>query len=85
MSESDKTDLLIGLGLTPNQAKVYQTILKLGNVAVGQIAKSTSVRREDVYKVLPALEKMGLSRKTARQTSYHSGYSCCRCFDVLNT
>jgi sugar-specific transcriptional regulator TrmB len=53
----------MGLGLSPNQAKVYQTILKLGNAAVGQIAKSTSVRREDVYKVLPTLEKMGLVEK----------------------
>ncbi|MGA3060183.1 MAG: helix-turn-helix domain-containing protein [Candidatus Bathyarchaeia archaeon] len=59
----DKTELLMGLGLTPNQAKVYQTILKLGNAPVGQIAKSTSVRREDVYKVLPALAKMGLVEK----------------------
>ena len=53
----------MGLGLSPNQAKVYQTILKLGNVPVGMIAKSSSVRREDVYKVLPALEKMGLIEK----------------------
>jgi len=63
LSELDKTDLLMGLGLSPNQAKVYQTILKLGNVPVGMIAKSSSVRREDVYKVLPALEKMGLVEK----------------------
>ena len=63
MSESDKTDLLMGLGLSPNQAKVYQTILKLGNVPVVLIAKSSSVRREDVYKVLPTLEKMGLIEK----------------------
>ena len=53
----------MGLGLSPNQAKVYQTILKLGNVPVGLIAKSSSVRREDVYKVLPTLEKMGLIEK----------------------
>ena len=63
MADLDKTDLLMGLGLTPNQAKVYQAILKLGNVPVGLIAKSSSVRREDVYKVLPALEKMGLIEK----------------------
>ena len=61
--ELDKTDLLMGLGLTPNQAKVYQTILKTGSATVIQIAKSSSVRREDVYKVLPALEKMGLAEK----------------------
>ena len=55
--------MLIGLGLTPNQAKVYQTLLKIGSYTVIQIAKSSSVRREDVYKVLPALEKMGLAEK----------------------
>jgi sugar-specific transcriptional regulator TrmB len=63
LSELDKTDLLTGLGLTPNQAKVYQTILKLGNATVMQISKSSSVRREDVYKVLSTLEKMGLVEK----------------------
>lgn len=63
MSTPDKADLLMGLGLSPNQAKVYQTILTLGNSSVIQIAKSSFVRREDVYKVLPALEKMGLVEK----------------------
>lgn len=63
MSAPNKLDLLMGLGLSPNQAKVYQTILNLGNVTVIQIAKSSLVRREDVYKVLPALEKMGLIEK----------------------
>jgi len=63
LSELEKTDLLMGLGLTPNQAKVYQTILKLGNATVIQIAKSSSVRREDVYKVLSTLEKMALVEK----------------------
>jgi sugar-specific transcriptional regulator TrmB len=53
----------MGLGLSPNQAKVYQTILKIGSATVIQIAKSSSVRREDVYKVLPTLEKMGLAEK----------------------
>jgi sugar-specific transcriptional regulator TrmB len=53
----------MGLGLSPNQARVYQTILQLGNATVLDIAKSSSVRREDVYKVLPALEKMGLVEK----------------------
>ena len=55
--------MLMGLGLTPNQAKVYQTVLKSGNATVIQIAKSSNVRREDVYKVLSTLEKMGLIEK----------------------
>ena len=60
MSNDENTDLLLGLGLTLNQARVYLTILRLERTAVGQIAKFSKVRREDVYRTLPSLEKMGL-------------------------
>ena len=39
---------------------MYLAILKLEKTAVGQIAKFSKVRREDVYRILPTLEKMGL-------------------------
>ncbi len=60
MTNDENTDLLLGLGLTLNQAKVYLAILKLEKTTVGQVAKFSRVRREDVYRILPALEKMGL-------------------------
>jgi len=60
MSNDDSTDLLLGLGLTLNQAKVYLAILKLEKTTAGQVAKYAKVRREDVYRILPSLEKMGL-------------------------
>ncbi len=60
MSNDENTDLLLGLGLTLNQAKVYLAILKLEKTTVGQVAKFSKVRREDVYRLLPTLEKMGL-------------------------
>jgi sugar-specific transcriptional regulator TrmB len=60
MSNDENTDLLLGLGLTLNQAKVYLAILKLEKTTVGQVAKFSKVRREDVYRLLPVLEKMGL-------------------------
>ena len=63
MSNDENKDLLLGLGLSPNQAKVYQAILKLGSATVGMISKSSAVRREDVYRVLVTLEKMGLTEK----------------------
>jgi sugar-specific transcriptional regulator TrmB len=63
MSNDENTDLLLGLGLTLNQAKVYLAILKLEKTVVGQVAKFSKVRREDVYRILPALEKMGLIEK----------------------
>jgi sugar-specific transcriptional regulator TrmB len=60
MSKDENTDLLLGLGLTLNQAKVYLAILKLEKTTVGQVANFSKVRREDVYRILPSLEKMGL-------------------------
>ncbi len=60
MSTDENTDLLLGLGLSLNQAKVYLAILKLEKTTIGQVAKFSKVRREDVYRVLPTLEKMGL-------------------------
>jgi sugar-specific transcriptional regulator TrmB len=60
MSDDENTDLLLGLGLSLNQARVYLAILKLEKTTVGQVAKFSKVRREDVYRILPALEKRGL-------------------------
>jgi len=63
MSNDENTDLLLGLGLTLNQAKVYLAILKLEKGTVNQIAKYSKVRREEVYRILPYLEQMGLAEK----------------------
>jgi sugar-specific transcriptional regulator TrmB len=60
MSNDENTELLLGLGLTLNQAKIYLAILKLQKTTVGQVAKFSKVRREDIYRILPALEKRGL-------------------------
>jgi len=56
-------EMLMGFGLTHNQAKVYIAIARLRLASVGQISKASKVRREDVYRILPKLEKMGLVEK----------------------
>jgi sugar-specific transcriptional regulator TrmB len=60
MSNEENTDLLLGLGLSLNQARVYLAILRLERTAIGKITKFSKVRREEVYRTLPALEKLGL-------------------------
>jgi sugar-specific transcriptional regulator TrmB len=60
LSNDENMDLLLALGLTLNQAKVYLAVLRLEKTTVGQIAKFSKVYREDVYRILPALEQMGL-------------------------
>ena len=51
-------------GFTLNQAKVYLTIVRAGPISVGKIAESSKVYRQDIYKILPKLEKMGVITRT---------------------
>ena len=51
-------------GFTVNQAKVYWSIVQSGSTYVGKISESTQLHRQDIYKILPKLGKMGLITKT---------------------
>ena len=59
----ENAEMLSDFGFTHNQAKVYLAIAKLGLASVGEVSKVSKVRREDVYRILPKLEKMGLIEK----------------------
>jgi len=56
----DSVELLSDFGLTPYQAKVYLAAIKLGLASAGRISKVAGVRREEVYRTIPKLEKAGL-------------------------
>jgi len=60
LSLDEKAEMWSDFGLTRNQAKVYMTIAQLGLATVSQASKASKVRREDVYRILPKLEKTGL-------------------------
>ena len=56
-------DLVVNLenfGFTVNQAKIYLNIVESGKTNVGKIATDTHLCSQDIYKLLPKLEKMGL-------------------------
>jgi sugar-specific transcriptional regulator TrmB len=59
----ENAEILSSFGLTHNQAKVYISIAQLGLASVSQVSRVSKVRREDVYRILPKLEKMGLIEK----------------------
>jgi len=63
LSLDENAGIFADFGLTRNQAKVYLAIAKLGMATVSQVSKMSKVRREDVYRILPKLEKMGLIEK----------------------
>ena len=52
------------IGLSRSQAKVYLSVVSSGPIGVGEISKETNLHRQDVYKLLPRLENLGLITKT---------------------
>ena len=68
----NKRDLVKKLGdfgFTANQAKVYFSIVQSGSTYVSRISESTQLHRQDIYKILPKLEKMGLITRTVAKPS----------------
>jgi sugar-specific transcriptional regulator TrmB len=62
--QEDLVVKLASFGFTINQAKVYLSIVQSGKTRVGRISRGTQLHRQDIYKLLPKLEKMGLITKT---------------------
>src|ERR1039458_8159881 len=55
--------MLMNLGLTLLQAKVYLTLAELGKAEVKRISNASNVARPDVYRVISTLEQIGLAEK----------------------
>ena len=56
----DSVKILAEFGLTPYEAKIYLSIYSQGLTSAGNISKIADIRREEVYRTLPKLEKAGL-------------------------
>jgi sugar-specific transcriptional regulator TrmB len=54
---------LTDLGLTLLQAKTYLALAKLGKAEVRTISKASNVARQDIYRIMLTLEKLGLVEK----------------------
>lgn len=62
---------LTDLGLTLVQAKTYLALCKLDTATIKMISKASSLARQDIYRIMPALQKMGLTEKIiANPTKY---------------
>ncbi|MEM3706088.1 MAG: helix-turn-helix domain-containing protein [Candidatus Bathyarchaeia archaeon] len=57
----DLVKRLMLFGLSKNEAKVYIALLQLKRAGATEIAKLSSVPRQEVYRVLPRLEKLGIA------------------------
>ena len=55
------TEVLENLGLSKNEARIYETLLKEGESPVGFLAVKSGVHRRNVYDTLNRLIEKGLA------------------------
>jgi len=48
------------LGLSPNEARIYEALLELGKSTVGKIATKTNIHRRNVYDAVNRLVEKGI-------------------------
>jgi sugar-specific transcriptional regulator TrmB len=71
MIQDDHIQTLMILGLSLLQAKLYLNLAKLGKANAQTIAKASNVARQDIYRIMPKLQKLGLAEKIiAKPTIY---------------
>jgi sugar-specific transcriptional regulator TrmB len=73
IQDDECTQTLTGLGLTLLQAKTYLAFVKLGKADVKTISKASNVARQDIYRIMPTLQKLGLAEQIiANPTMYNA-------------
>ena len=71
MIQDEHIQTLIGFRLTLLQAKTYLNIAKLEKADVKTLSKASNVARQDIYRIMPRLQKLGLTEKIiAKPTMY---------------
>lgn len=63
---TDVKQTLTKLGLTDSEARVYLSMLKLGEHGVQQIARESKISRTAAYEIVKALQKKGLVSEITR-------------------
>ena len=63
--------VLVGLGLSGRQARVYLALLRMGDVKATALAKRAQVNQQDIYRITDSLQKIGLiQRNIAYPTTF---------------
>jgi sugar-specific transcriptional regulator TrmB len=62
-AEDERIKTLMGLGLTFCQAKVYLALVLNGSCAAKTLSRHSRVTRQDIYRIMPKLQKLGLVQK----------------------
>jgi sugar-specific transcriptional regulator TrmB len=60
---SEGVDVLVGLGLTPRQSRVYLALITAGSCGARVVARQAGVPRQEVYGLLIELQQFGLVKQ----------------------
>jgi len=63
VNNRERIETLMELGLTLNQARAYLALVLAGPIGAKEIAEASSITRQDVYRVMTALEERGIAEK----------------------
>ncbi|MCW4029781.1 MAG: hypothetical protein NWE92_09085 [Candidatus Bathyarchaeota archaeon] len=59
-SDQEEIDILVNLGCSFSQSRVYLALIQNGSSTIGSIAKVTGIHRENLYKIIHSLIQKGL-------------------------
>ncbi len=59
----DDVDVLVSLGLTGRQARVYLALLRIGEAKAKAIADLSLVNRQEIYRIIDSLQLIGLVQR----------------------
>lgn len=72
------------LGLSPNEAKIYETLLSAGKVSINALAVESNVHRRNVYDSIDKLVKKGLaSEEFIKGVKYVRAVNPARLLDIV--
>jgi len=60
LKNEEEVEVLAQLGLTLNQARAYLALLRTGPVAAKKLSEAARITRQDIYRVMPTLEQVGI-------------------------
>ena len=83
LEDKEYLQTLTELGLTLLQARIYMTLTKLGKASARTISKQSNIVREEIYRVMPKLEKMGLVEKTITRPTLYKAIILKEGLDIL--
>ncbi len=61
--KEDDIQTLVDLGLTPREARVFLVLAKSGTLTVNALTKVVKLPRQDAYKILNELQRLGIVEK----------------------